>query len=106
MYKRQIVEQHQNVYPHPRAIALNGFSMGLIKELLQDLWSEFEYTTAVEVGYVLSKDKMNEPFGKMQPPIIEGKILDLDHYGFLNWFNQPQLERLLRKKIESLYLFC
>ena len=30
-----IVEQHQNVYPHPRAIALNGFSMGLIKELLQ-----------------------------------------------------------------------
>ena len=96
-----IVEQHQNVYPHPRAIALNGFSMGLIKELLQDLWSEFEYTTAVEVGYVLSKDKMNEPFGKMQPPIIEGKILDLDHYGFLNWFNQPQLERLLRKKIES-----
>ena len=51
-----IVEQHQNVYPHPRAIALNGFSMGLIKELLQDLWGVFEFTTAVEVGYVLSKD--------------------------------------------------
>ena len=44
---------------------------------------------------------MNEPFGKMQPPVIEGEILDLDHYGFINWFNQPQLERLLRAKIED-----
>ena len=25
----------------------------------------------------------------------------LDHYGFINWFNQPQLERLLRAKIED-----
>ena len=44
---------------------------------------------------------MDEPFGKMQPPVIEGEILDLDHYGFINWFNQPQLERLLRGKIED-----
>ena len=94
-----IIEKNLHVYPHPRAIALNGFSMALIKKLLEDLWNEFEYTTAIEVGYVLSKDKMQEPFGKMQPPVIDGKILDLDHYGFLNFFNQPQLERLLRKKI-------
>ena len=35
----------------------------------------------------------------MGPPIIEGKVLDLDKYGFLNWFNQPQLEKLLRIQI-------
>ena len=96
-----IIEKNLHAYPHPRAIALNGFSMALIKKLLKDLWNEFEYTTAIEVGYVLSKDKMQEPFGKMQPPVIDGKILDLDHYGFLNFFNQPQLERLLRKKIKG-----
>ena len=92
-----IIEKNLHVYPHSKAIALNGFSMALIKKLLKDLWNEFEYTTAIEVGYVLNKDKMQEPFGKMQPPVIDGKILDLDHYGFLNFFNQPQLERLLGK---------
>ena len=75
--------------------------MGVIEELLGEKWPDFDYTTAIEVGYVLGKDRMNEPFGKMQPPVIEGKILDLDHYGFINWFNQPQLERLLRAKIED-----
>ena len=83
------------------AIALNGYSLSIIKHLLDDQWENFEFTVAVEVGYVLSKDKMDEPFGKMQPPVIDGKVLDLDNYGFLNWFNQPQLEGLLRLKMEN-----
>ena len=54
-------------YPFPRAIALNGFSMGLVKELLgPELWSEFEFTPAIHVGYVLNKEKMDEPFGLMR----------------------------------------
>ena len=99
--KIALIERNSQPYPHPRAIALNGYSLSIIKHLLDDQWENFEFTTAVEVGYVLSKDKMDEPFGKMQPPVIEGKVLDLDNYGFLNWFNQPQLEGLLRLKMES-----
>lgn len=96
-----LVEKNLNPYPFPRGIALNGFTMGILKELLGDSWSQFNFTTAVEVGYVLGKERMNEPFGKMQPPVIDGAVLDLDHYGFINWFNQPQLESLLRAKIEE-----
>ena len=96
-----LVEKNLNPYPFPRGIALNGFTMGILKELLGDAWSQFSFTTAVEVGYVLGKERMNEPFGKMQPPVIDGAVLDLDHYGFINWFNQPQLESLLRAKIEE-----
>ena len=96
-----LIEKNASPYPFPRGIALNGFTMGVIEELLGEKWPDFDYTTAIEVGYVLGKDRMNEPFGKMQPPVIEGEILDLDHYGFINWFNQPQLERLLRAKIED-----
>ena len=96
-----LIEKNVSPYPFPRGIALNGFTMGVIEELLGEKWPDFDYTTAIEVGYVLGKDRMNEPFGKMQPPVIEGEILDLDHYGFINWFNQPQLERLLRAKIED-----
>ena len=94
--KIALIERNSQPYPHPRAIALNGYSLSIIKHLLDDQWENFDFTTAVEVGYVLSKDKMDEPFGKMQPPVIDGKVLDLDNYGFLNWFNQPQLEALLR----------
>ena len=96
-----LIEKNASPYPFPRGIALNGFTMGVIEELLGEKWPDFDYTTAIEVGYVLGKDRMNEPFGKMQPPVIEGEILDLDHYGFINWFNQPQLEHLLRAKIED-----
>ena len=96
-----LIEKNASPYPFPRGIALNGFTMGVIEELLGEKWPDFDYTTAIEVGYVLGKDRMNEPFGKMQPPVIDGEILDLDHYGFINWFNQPQLERLLRAKIED-----
>ena len=96
-----LVEKNLNPYPFPRGIALNGFTMGILKELLGDSWSQFNFTTAVEVGYVLGKDRMYEPFGKMQPPVIDGAVLDVDHYGFINWFNQPCLESLLRAKIEE-----
>ena len=82
--KIALIERNSQPYPHPRAIALNGYSLSIIKHLLDDQWENFEFTTAVEVGYVLSKDKMDEPFGKMQPPVIDGKVLDLDNYGFLN----------------------
>ena len=97
-----LIERNTVPYPFPRAIALNGFSMGLVKDLIgPELWSEFEFTPGIHVGYVLNKDKMDEPFGLMQPPVIEGKILDNDSFGFLNWFNQPQLEGLLRRSIED-----
>ena len=72
--------------------------MALIKKLLKDLWNEFEYTTAIEVGYVLSKDKMQEPFGKMQPPVIDGKILDLDHYGFSKLFQSTAIRKIIKEK--------
>ena len=97
--KVALIEKNAKPYPLPRAIALNGFSMNIIKDILEEKWAEFNYTPAVEVGYVLSKEKMDEPFGKMQPPLIGNKLLDLDDYGFLNFFNQPQLEELLRIKI-------
>ena len=97
--KVAVIEKNAKPYPLPRAIALNGFSMNIIKDILEEKWAEFNYTPAVEVGYVLSKEKMDEPFGKMQPPLIHNKLLDLDDYGFLNFFNQPQLEELLRIKI-------
>ena len=37
----------------------------------------------------------------MQPPEIDGKVLDLDNFGFINWIYSPQLEELLREKIKS-----
>ena len=100
-FKVAVVEKSAKPYPYPRAIALNEFTMDLLKNLLGELWDEFNFTTAVEVGYVLSKEKINEPFGLMQPPEIDGKILDLDNFGFINWIYSPQLEELLRGKIES-----
>ena len=102
-----LVERNTVPYPFPRAIALNEFSMSLIMDLLgPELWSEFEFTPGIHVGYVLNKDKMNEPFGLMQPPVIDGKILDNDNFGFLSWFNQPQLEGLLRTSIEAREGIC
>ena len=100
-FKVAVVEKSAKPYPYPRAIALNEFTMDLLKNLLGELWEKFNFTTAVEVGYVLSKEKINEPFGLMQPPEIEGKILDLDNFGFINWIYSPQLEELLREKINS-----
>ena len=79
-FKVAVVEKSAKPYPYPRAIALNEFTMDLLKNLLGELWEKFNFTTAVEVGYVLSKEKINEPFGLMQPPEIEGKILDLDNF--------------------------
>ena len=100
-FKVAVVEKSAKPYPYPRAIALNEFTMDLLKNLLGELWGEFNFTTAVEVGYVLSKEKINEPFGLMQPPEIDGKVLDLDNFGFINWIYSPQLEELLREKINS-----
>ena len=58
-----LVERNTVPYPFPRAIALNGFSMGRVKELLgPELWNEFEFTPAIHVGYVLNKEKMDELF--------------------------------------------
>lgn len=94
-----LVEKNGQPYPYPRAVGLNGYSMSVIENLLGKLWKKFEFTSAVEVGYMLDKTKMSKPFGKMEPPLINEKLLDLDKYGFLNWFNQPQLENLLREAI-------
>ena len=80
---------------------MNGYSLSLIEILLGKLWKDFKFTSAIEVGYMLDKNKMSKPFGVMQPPEINGKLLDFDKYGFLNWFNQPNLEDLLRKKIKQ-----
>ena len=96
-----IVEKNKHPYPHPRAVGLNGYSLSLIEILLGKLWKDFKFTSAIEVGYMLDKNKMSKPFGLMQPPEINGKLLDFDKYGFLNWFNQPNLEDLLRKKIKQ-----
>ena len=96
-----IVEKNKHPYPHPRAVGLNGYSLSLIEILLGELWKDFKFTSAIEVGYMLDKNKMSKPFGVMQPPEINGKLLDFDKYGFLNWFNQPNLEDLLRKKIKQ-----
>ena len=49
-----LVEKNINPYPFPRGIALNGFTMGVIKKLLGDTWDDFDFTTAIEVGYVCS----------------------------------------------------
>ena len=89
-FKVAVVEKSAKPYPYPRAIALNEFTMDLLKNLLGELWEKFNFTTAVEVGYVLSKEKINEPFGLMQPPEIDGKILDLDNFGFINSIYSPQ----------------
>ena len=96
-----IVEKNKHPYPHPRAVGLNGYSLSLIEILLGKLWKDFKFTSAIEVGYMLDKNKMSKPFGVMQPPEINGRLLDFDKYGFLNWFNQPNLEDLLRKKIKQ-----
>ncbi len=96
-----VVEQNAVPYPFPRAIALNGFTMSIVEELLGSRWQQFHYTPAIHVSYALSKEQLHEPFGLMQPPVIDDKILDLDHYGFINWFNQPQLEALLRETIDD-----
>ena len=100
-FKVAVIDLNKSPYPHPRAVGLNGYSMSIIETVLKDSWKEFQFTSAVEVGYVMGITKMDKPFGKMEPPIIEGKVLDLDKYGFLNWFNQPQLEKLLRIQIKK-----
>ena len=93
-----LIERNSQPYPHPRAIALNGYSLSIIKHLLDDQWENFEFTTAVEVGYVLSKDKMDEPFGKMQPPVIDGKVLDLDQY-----FCEDKMCRFYKEKGNEIF---
>ena len=100
-FKVAVIDLNKSPYPFPRAVGLNGYSMSIIENVLKDSWKEFQFTSAVEVGYVMGITKMDKPFGKMEPPIIEGKVLDLDKYGFLNWFNQPQLEKLLRIQIKK-----
>ena len=100
-FKVAVIDLNKSPYPHPRAVGLNGYSMSIIESVLKDSWKEFQFTSAVEVVYVMGITKMDKPFGKMEPPIIEGKVLDLDKYGFLNWFNQPQLEKLLRIQIKK-----
>ena len=100
-FKVAVIDLNKSPYPHPRAVGLNGYSMSIIETVLKDSWKEFQFTSAVEVGYVMGVTQMDKPFGKMEPPIIEGKVLDLDKYGFLNWFNQPQLEKLLRIQIKK-----
>ena len=47
-----LIEKNATPYPFPRGIALNGFTMGVIEELLGEKWPDFDYTTAIEVGYV------------------------------------------------------
>ncbi len=77
-FKVAVIDLNKSPYPHPRAVGLNGYSMSIIETVLKDSWKEFQFTSAVEVGYVMGITKMDKPFGKMEPPIIEGKVLDLD----------------------------
>ena len=57
-----IVEKNKHPYPHPRAVGLNGYSLSLIEILLGKLWKDFKFTSAIEVGYMLDKNKMSKPF--------------------------------------------
>ena len=38
-----LIERNSQPYPHPRAIALNGYSLSIIKHLLDDQWENFEF---------------------------------------------------------------
>ena len=70
-FKVAVIDLNKSPYPHPRAVGLNGYSMSIIETVLKDSWKEFQFTSAVEVGYVMGITKMDKPFGKMEPPIIE-----------------------------------
>ena len=37
-----LIEKNASPYPFPRGIALNGFTMGVIEELLGEIWPDFD----------------------------------------------------------------
>ena len=61
-FKVAVIDLNKSPYPHPRAVGLNGYSMSIIETVLKDSWKEFQFTSAVEVGYVMGITKMDNPF--------------------------------------------
>jgi len=89
-----VVEQNQHVYPYPRAISLDFFSVTFLKNLLGEGFKEITFSLWEEAGYFLDKNKLNEPLGLLQ---VDNK----GTIGIGNFFYQPELENVIRKKVKS-----
>ena len=92
--KVAVVEQNLHVYPYPRAINLDFFSMTFLKKLLGEQFQEIKFSLWEEAGYFLDKHKLDEPFGFLS---VENK----GDIGIGNFFYQPELETAIRNKIKT-----
>ena len=92
--KVAVVEQNQHVYPYPRAINLDFFSVTFLKKLLGAQFQEIKFSPWEEAGYFLDKHRLDEPLGFLS---VENK----GDIGIGNFFYQPELESAIRKKVES-----
>lgn len=84
-----VVEQHPNVYPYPRAVMLDAYSVAILDEVLGGDFDRVTRNPTPGAGYFLSKDELDRPFA----------WTDLDIGDRRSWFVQPQLEAVLRDVI-------
>ncbi|MEC7181898.1 MAG: FAD-dependent monooxygenase, partial [Bdellovibrionota bacterium] len=92
-FKVAIIEESKQVYPYPRAVSMDAFSLQTVKRLIGKRFDDFPTTPLHRAYYVLDRKDLTAPFAYAE--------VNDPHLSFVNWFEQPILESFLRETIKE-----
>ena len=91
--KIAVIEQNQHVYPYPRALNLDFFTMTLLNDLLGADMKKVSVSPWEEAFYALDKNNLDEPFA-------DAHFSTITDFAPNNFIYQPEVEDILRRKFQ------